>query len=203
MENTTARRGPKPNPATRQKLLDAGVHMVHTGGYAATGIQDIVGAAEVPKGSFYNHFESKEAFGAEVVEAYFEPRSARMHTVFTDASMAPLARLVLYFDRRIAACTEAGYAQGCLIGNMSLEVADHSEAIRSRLAEAFAQWTAAIEECIRLAQQDGSIKNPMPAPVLAQFVLNSWEGALLRMRAEKGPQALEVFRQVIFQSILI
>ena len=203
MEHATARRGPKPNPATRRKLLEAGVQMLHTGGYAATGIQEIVGAAEVPKGSFYNHFESKEAFGAEVVDAYFGPRADSMRAVFTDSSMAPLDRLVLYFDRRIAACASAGYARGCLMGNLSLEVADHSESIRDRLSDNFAVWTAYIEDCIRQAQQDGSIKNPMSASLLAQFVLNSWEGALLRMRAEKGPGCLEAFRQIVFQSILV
>ncbi|MFM0088807.1 TetR family transcriptional regulator C-terminal domain-containing protein [Paraburkholderia sediminicola] len=203
MEQAAARRGPKPNPETRKKLLEAGVQMLHAGGYAATGIQEIVGVAEVPKGSFYNHFESKEAFGAEVVDAYFGPRAVRMQAIFGDTSMAPLQRLALYFDRRIAACVNAGYARGCLIGNLSLEVADHSESIRAHLSGKFTVWTAALEDCIRQAQQDGSIKNPMPASLLAQFVLNSWEGALLRMRAEKGPGSLEVFRQVVFQSILV
>ena len=66
-----ARRGPKPNPNTRENLIRVGVGMLHESGYAATGIKEIVDAAGVPKGSFYNHFESKEAFGKEVVDFYF------------------------------------------------------------------------------------------------------------------------------------
>jgi TetR/AcrR family transcriptional regulator, transcriptional repressor for nem operon len=202
MQHATARRGPKPNPDTRRKLLDAGVRMLHTGGYASTSVQDIVGAAAVPKGSFYNHFESKEAFGAAVVDAYFEPREENMRALFGDTGMAPLDRLSAYFDRRIVACKKAGYAQGCLLGNLSLEVTDRSVAMRERIAGKFEAWAAFIEECIREAKEEGAMQNPLPAPQLAQFVLNSWEGALVRMRAEKSATALQLFKQVVFQSIL-
>ena len=71
-QSTAARRGPKPNLSTRDNLIRAGARVFHEAGYAATGIQEIVNAAEVPKGSFYNHFQSKEAFGKEVVDFYFD-----------------------------------------------------------------------------------------------------------------------------------
>ena len=65
-----ARRGPKPKADTPSNLVEAGLQMIHAQGYAATGIQSIVEYANVPKGSFYNHFTSKEAFGADVVAAF-------------------------------------------------------------------------------------------------------------------------------------
>jgi TetR/AcrR family transcriptional repressor of nem operon len=180
-----------------------GVSLVHELGYTATGVKDIVDAANVPKGSFYNHFDSKEAFGAGVADRYFDDGLPDLRALLTDETVSPLERLRRYFDERIRGYRAAGFAQGCLLGNMSLEISDHSTAIRDRLAAHFRTWSGLLEVCIAEAQATGAIRNPLHAPVLAQFVLNSWEGALLRMRAEKSDGPLREFIEVIFGSILI
>lgn len=200
---TPAKRGPKPNVATRSNLLNAGVKMLHEAGYSATGIQEIVNAAQVPKGSFYNHFASKEVFGQEVVDYYFKSGLHALREVLADPSIPPLVRLSNYFDQRIKLFTEAGFVRGCLMGNMSLEVADHSEAIRDTLAVNFTAWSKLFESCIAEAQASGAITNPLPAAKLAQFILNSWEGALLRMRVEKDDKPLRDFCEIVFHTILV
>ncbi|MBW8724852.1 MAG: TetR/AcrR family transcriptional regulator [Inquilinus limosus] len=89
-----ARRGPKPKPGTRGTLVQAGLGIMHAEGYAATGIQAIVEGAGVPKGSFYNHFASKEAFGAEVIDAYSERGQAKLRAILTErAPGRPFRRL--------------------------------------------------------------------------------------------------------------
>src|SRR5436190_1211601 len=107
-----ARRGPKPNPDTRNDLVQAGLKMLHADGYAATGVQAIVEGAHVPKGSFYNHFDSKEAFGAEVADAYFLRGEVTLRTILCHADAAPLARLEAYFDDRIRALKSSKYLRG-------------------------------------------------------------------------------------------
>ncbi|MBN3789182.1 TetR/AcrR family transcriptional regulator [Burkholderia sp. Ac-20353] len=201
-KTTAARRGPRPNPHTRSDLLRAGLRLLHDSGYAATGVKEIVDAAEVPKGSFYNHFESKEDFGKEVVDAYFERGLGELRALLTNESIPPLVRLHTYFDERIRGYRAGGYLRGCLMGNLSLEVADHSTVIRERLATHFKTWAALFEDCIAEAQATGAIGTRLPAPLLAQFILNSWEGALLRMRAEKSDAPLYEFTEVVFRSVL-
>jgi TetR/AcrR family transcriptional repressor of nem operon len=200
--HSAARRGPKPNPKTRANLVQAGLRMIHAEGYAATGVQGIVENANVPKGSFYNHFPSKEAFGAEVVDAYFDRNEDKLLAAFGNADVAPLARLEAYFDDRIEAFRTLGYAKGCLLGNLSAEVADHSPLVRERLAEYFDAWSRFLENCIAEAQEQGAVSDGIPAAVLGRFVLNSWEGALLRMRAEKSDAPLIEFKQVVFGRLL-
>lgn len=202
-QSTGARRGPKPRPHVRENLLRVGMQMLHEGGYTATGIKDIVDAAQVPKGSFYNYFENKEAFGKETIDLYFESRLAKLRELLCDGNTPPLERLRDYFEARIRGFRAAGYARGCLLGNFSLEVADHSPLIRDRLAAHFQTWSGLLEICIEQAQNDGSVRNRMPAALLAQFLLNSWEGALLRMRAEKSDAPLHQFIEVVFGSILV
>lgn len=196
------RRGPKPNLNTRTNLVQAGLRTFHSEGFAATGIQSIVEQAGVPKGSFYNHFESKETFGASVVDAYFERAQARLHTAFSNTALAPLARLESYFDGLIDAFRENQFNKGCLMGNLSAEIADHSEGIRARLVEQFAAWCQVFESCLLEAQQQKQLDSTLSAKSLSDFILNSWEGALLRMRVEKNDTPLLEFKQFIFGRLL-
>jgi TetR/AcrR family transcriptional repressor of nem operon len=203
MKNSPVRRrGPKPKPDTHDKLLQAGLHMIHAEGYAATGIQGIVERVDVPKGSFYNHFASKEAFAAEVIDAYFERGQAKLHQILENSDLPPLARLEAYFDDRIDAFRATTFAKGCLLGNVSAEVADHSALMRARLVAHFDAWGRYFEACITEAQQQGALGDQFPAALLARFVLNSWEGALLRMRAEKSDAPLLEFKEIVFGKLL-
>jgi TetR/AcrR family transcriptional repressor of nem operon len=195
----------KSNPAdslTRRKLLDAGLSEFHAHGFHATGVDQIAKSANVPKGSFYNHFASKQAFGAEVVDCYFERHLTKLRHFLSDDEVQPLQRLHNYFDERINFFTENGGRKGCLMGNMSLELADHEEQVRIRLAERFSDWSLLLRECISQAQAAGEISKSADVPSLAEFVLNSWEGAILRMKVERSTEHLDTARRLIFSSIL-
>lgn len=201
-QTQAARRGPKPNPRTRHDLLQAGVGMIHSGGFNATGVKDIVASAGVPKGSFYNHFTSKEAFGAEVADTYFAGGLTSMREILQDPKVAPLERLRRYFDDRAARLRTNDYARGCLLGNLTLETADHSDRIRERTAAHFETWSSLFRDCIEQAKLDGDITSTLPADTLAQFLLNSWEGALLRARSERDERPLKEFIDVVFGTLL-
>jgi len=198
-----SRRGPKPKPNIREQLLCAGLALLHANGYSASGIQQIVDAAGVPKGSFYNYFDSKEAFCVEIIDLYFEQHLPELRALLRDPHRPPLDRLRGYFADRMGGFQSAGYLRGCLMGNLSLEMADQSELLRARLAAHFQTWSGLLAECIADAQKTGGVRCRLPAEVLAGFVLNSWEGALLRMRVEKSAAPLHEFMQIIFEELLV
>jgi TetR/AcrR family transcriptional repressor of nem operon len=200
--HTAARRGPKPRLGVRDTIIQAGLNTIYADGYAATGIQRIVEAAAVPKGSFYTYFPSKEAFGTDVIDAYFERARARLERCLGNTELTPPARLEAYFDALIATFRDTGFLRGCLLGNFSAEAADHSAAIRARLVQHFRTWSHLFEACIAEGQRHGQIPDRLPAAVLADFMLNSWEGALLRMRAERSDAPLIAFKTVIFGALL-
>jgi TetR/AcrR family transcriptional repressor of nem operon len=95
-----------------------------------------------------------------------------------------------------------GWQHGCLIGNLSLESTDHSQIIRRRLAEIFAEWREPFARCLRQAAADGRITLSVPALDLADFLLASWQGAILRMKVERSPEPLERFKDVVFTAVL-
>lgn len=196
-----AKRGPKPKLDTREKLIQSGILAIHTSGYGGTSIQSIVEMADVPKGSFYNFFPSKEAFAAEVIDAYSERGQERLRGYLLNQDVAPRARLEAYFDDRIEAFRAAQYVRGCLMGNFSAEAADQSARIREGLTKHFEAWCDLLEACIAEAQKQGEISNQFAASLLARFLLNSWEGALLRMRAEKSDAPLLDFKEIIFRKL--
>ena len=198
---------PKANPSesvTRRKLLDAGLDEFHSHGFNATGVDTIARTASVPKGSFYNHFGSKQAFGAEVVDCYFERHLVKLRHFLVDTNTPPLQRLRNYFDERIAFFTGTGAKKGCLMGNMALELADSEEIVRSRLASRFDEWALLLRHCIEQAQVEGQlqVQAHADAGTLADFVLNSWEGALLRMKVDRSIEPLKTARHLILTSIL-
>lgn len=170
-------------------------------GFNYSSVQDITSAAGVPKGSFYNHFESKEALGAEVVSAYW-PEIAEHAAILSDPKLAPLRRLKRYFESMNNYFARCEFAVGCMIGNFSAELSDQSDVIRSRLGDVYALWTHAIETAIKQGQADGSIPKQIRAADLAIFLLCAWEGALLRARVERRRYPLDVFEKVMLKKIL-
>src|SRR5579859_930164 len=128
-----------PRPNVREKIVDAGLEVLIKKGFNGCGVQDITDAAGVPKGSFYNHFESKEALGAEVVERY--GRNSPRRATLADTSLPPLQRLRAHFERLNEAFTDAHFGRGCLLGNFSAELADQSQLIRARLADLYMAWS--------------------------------------------------------------
>jgi TetR/AcrR family transcriptional regulator, transcriptional repressor for nem operon len=186
----------------RGRLLEAGVATFSRAGFNGCSVQDITDAAGVPKGSFYNHFESKEALGAAALEHYWKDGGCDTLKLLHDPDRAPLERLKVYFTQVTADLVAADYVCGCLIGNMTAEMSDHSALVSAQLSAIYASWTWQVADCIAQAQEAGEIKSDAKPEALAAFVLNAWEGAVLRARIEKGNGPLEQFNEMLFTYFL-
>jgi TetR/AcrR family transcriptional repressor of nem operon len=186
----------------RGRLLEAGVQTFSKSGFNGCSVQDITDAAGVPKGSFYNHFESKEALGAAALEYYWAQVARERLGILTHKGVSPRQRLRTYFDQVTAEIAEIGFTCGCLIGNMAAELSDHSPVIAAQLSAIFANWSQRVAACIREAQAAGEITSDADPELLAAFVLNAWEGAVLRARIEKGDRPLRQFVDTLFAVLL-
>ncbi len=185
----------------RDRILDAAMQALHEQGFNGTGVQDIATGAGVPKGSFYNHFDSKEALAASALDRYFQERTSERLRVLSDTALSPMTRLRRYFEQLAAMLAQRDYVGGCMIGNLSTEVADHSRLLRDRLAVHFAGWTRALETCVREAQAGGEMRTDLDPAAVAGFLLNSWEGAILRARVERSSAPFDAFMAVAFATL--
>jgi TetR/AcrR family transcriptional regulator, transcriptional repressor for nem operon len=186
-----------PRPSVKEEIVEAALKVLHQRGFNATGVQDITDAAGVPKGSFYNHFESKEALGLEALERYWQGALNGLESL-KDTRTAPVARLKAYFRGLNDLARKLKYRPGCMIGNLSIEMSDQSPAIRERLAGILARWSTAIEACVKEAQADGSLRPDLDAGAMAAFLLNSWEGAVLRSKVDRSDAAFTAFEKIVF-----
>jgi TetR/AcrR family transcriptional repressor of nem operon len=188
-------------PSLRERILEAGLKVMFQQGYIGSGVRDIVAAANAPQGSFTNHFRSKEMFAAEVLEHYFRIVKGLVAEALEDKSLTPRERLRRYLDIITRRLSADDFMRGCLIGDFSLEAAPYSEMLRKRLAAIFVEWRAPFAACIAEAQAAGDIASTFPADELAEFLLASWEGAILRMKVERDAAPLERFKTIAFATV--
>lgn len=177
----------------KDHLLEAGLQVMAVRGYNGTSIKDIVDAAEVPKGSFYTYFKSKEDFAVEALEKVTDERIRLNRHRLSDRAIPPLVRLTRFFKDNVGGGCESELNGGCFIGNMCQEMSESSEAIRLKVRQMLRNSTHAIEDVLEEARQDGSLKSPLSSPVLAEFLFNAWEGTLMRMKASKCRTPMDAF----------
>lgn len=186
-------------PNVRDKIVKAGVDQFHRVGFNGSSVEDITALAEVPKGSFYNHFKSKEDLALEVINRYVEQRP---RAVLDDTAVPPVTRLKRHFAALSKTFVDSGYKKGCLLGNFSSELADHSAAVRRRLQTAFDEWMKAVANVIKEAQAAGEVDSKLKPEQLAGVLLSAYEGSLLRARAANDPTALKEFTAVAFSRLI-
>jgi len=185
----------------REDILKAGLKVMFKFGYVGATVRDICDAAGAPTGSFTNHFGSKEVFAKEVLDRYFQTLQGRVSEALNDSSLSPRQRLERYFERMSAVLATDKWGRGCLIGDFSIETASQSKLLRERLEAIFREWRQPFVACIREAQELGEIDATFTADDLAEFLLSSWEGAILRMKVERSPAALDRFREIAFETL--
>jgi TetR/AcrR family transcriptional repressor of nem operon len=183
----------------REEIGAAALDRFMARGYSV-GVKDITDAAGVPKGSFYNHFDSKESMGIEALRRY----AARLKMdELANESVAPLVRLRRHFEFMATSTAARDYARGCLFGNFAAEIVDHSDTIRAEVASAFDDWAGRITAAITQAQGDGSVRAGLDPAVTARFLLNAWEGAMLGARTARSGESFDAFFTTVFEALLI
>ena len=187
---------------TRDLLLEAGRKTFLQKGYNNSGIESILQEVGVPKGSFYHYFESKEDFGLQVLDQFASCVAEHMDRTLGDVSVTPLARLRKDCEALFEKLQSDQCRKGCLVGNLSQELADQNEVFRVRLEEILEGWVGRYARCLEEAQELGEVAADLDVHELAEFWLNSWQGALLRAKTMRSAAPLRTFLVVMFGNLL-
>ncbi len=188
--------------SNREKILSEGLNVVHAKGFANASVRDIVAAAGVPQGSFTNHFDSKEAFGLEILDIYYARTEETMRETLLNAALDPLKRLRAWIDRNAARNESNGFRNGCLIGNFTAEAGSHGDALRARLSAIIAGTHAAIAQCLKAAVKAGELPKGFDCTGTAEFIFTGMQGATLKANAEGSARPIERFRKTLFEKVL-
>jgi len=187
---------------SKKTILREGARLIHAKGFNHTGLQEILSAAGIPKGSFYFYFKSKDDFGLELVDYYWEFIQAMGETYLQDTGTPPLERLQRFMDAYQQMFENMGMRCGCPIGNLMQEMSDLSDAFREKVSDVYARMQGSIEEIIVEAKSRGDLGADLNPQAAAQFILNSWEGAIMHMKLAKSIEPLIIFRRMVFDHIL-
>jgi TetR/AcrR family transcriptional regulator, transcriptional repressor for nem operon len=173
---------------TRQHILETGNRIISGKGFSSVGLNEILLAAGVPKGSFYHYFESKEQYGQALLEAFFDSYLGWIDELFQSADLSGRERLIRYWQNWRQSQAAGCDMQKCLVVKLSAEVADLSDAMRITLRDGTDRVIDRIAGCIELGLADGSLAGLDPQAA-AQSLYQLWLGAslLAKLHRSNGP----------------
>ncbi|CAG7856092.1 hypothetical protein MCAMS1_00454 [biofilm metagenome] len=174
----------------QENLLEQGVRLLMLQGYHGTGLKEILDAVQIPKGSFYNYFSSKEYFAADVIQHYIQPFLDQLQRHLDTPNTDALTALRNYFNELIQELESAQFTGGCLLGNLMGEIGDTSDVCQQSLRLAVQKYQNLLATALKAAQSEGHIRTDKSADDMANLLLNTWQGALLRMKVEQSSEPL-------------
>jgi len=169
-------------------------------GYNGLGIQALLAAANVPKGSFYHHFADKEDFALQVVDQYMQGVHGAIAVCLNDARRPPLERVRRFFETVRQGYKSEGYL-GCLLGGLGQELSATSEVFRRKIDECFNEIAGKTAACLVEAKERGDLPPDSDPKRIASLLVDCWEGAALRSRLRGGPAPLTAMLDFFFSSV--
>lgn len=182
----------------RLKLLEVGEQLFRQQSYADTGISDVLKKAGVAKGSFYHYFKSKEEFGLAVVRRYSNNQVEFAHEILKNSTTPATERLKAFFHAASLEMARRKYAEGCLMCNLTTELADFYPAFQDELKENWKALSSEITMCLKEMDLAEIRLAHLTSEEAADWLLNAWSGALSRMKATRDETPLKLFIKSVF-----
>ena len=160
----------------KEDILKVGYDVIRKNGYHHVGINQILKEAGIPKGSFYNFFESKEDFAKQVIENYGKNNSRFLREYFQNSEVGPIETLKNFYEMMIGINEKDEFQSGCIINKMSLEVGRTNSSFAELLNQHFSGWVEIIAEVVQQGQDNGEITQKQSAKELAGLHRAAGEG---------------------------
>jgi len=188
---------------TKERILDAAEEIMLQKSFHSVGLNEILTAVKVPKGSFYHYFQSKEQFGVELLRHYVKEASVYKRRMLLDTSLEadPYKRLSGYFDCNIAKTYESTGRCSCLVVKLATEVASFSDGMREVLAEGMREWRGFLEQLIREGQAKGVMRADIDPVFESEWCQDLWTGASHRSQIERSVAPLQTAKTMILSSL--
>ncbi len=173
-------------------LLEKGMEIIWSKGYNGTSVNDIVKAADVPKGSFYFYFDSKEDFAIKALDKYFTTQVTPALVILRDKSFSAKQRLINFYEYRIEVVKkELECKNGCMACNLSNEMAEHNENIREAVLEKHDTIKAEIITVAIEAQKQGEIDASIDVVNMVDFIEDAGKGAMTTMKETQSAYPMD------------
>ncbi len=173
-------------PNVREKLSGSAAALFQRFGYAHVSVRDITSSIDIPKGTFYNYFKSKEALASAILSQHFEALVEALGQSGSETTGACLRR---HFESIAPSTPEPGVSPLQLISTFSAEGPALPSALVLQIAEGVRLWNTKVAALISRAQEDGEINAEEDPDLLATLYINCWQGAMIRNKCDPSAQA--------------
>jgi TetR/AcrR family transcriptional repressor of nem operon len=180
--------------------LTAAVALFHEFGYNGTSVQDIVRKADVPKGSFYNYFKSKEELAIAASDVFYPYALALLDLENTSS---PVGRLREYFRLTLKEMQRYEYVRGCLVGNFASEITNATPVLKKRITGHLDEATRRIAAVVSQAQEIGEIDPGVSTMDVSRFILNSLYGAIFRSKTDRTERPMKLLQRFALDPFVI
>jgi TetR/AcrR family transcriptional repressor of nem operon len=178
----------------RDLILAKGAQVMTRRGYHGTGVQEIVQAAGIPKGSFYHYFASKEDFALQALEFTYQPRLQRYAEALDNPALSPRARILGYYRELLQHFSQQERLEyHCFIGSLSFEMNELLPAIGQQVEAILQESALILQRCLEQAQAAGELPAEEDCANLAAFIANAWQGVLTRLKVGSQTRPVEEF----------
>ena len=174
------------NMSKKLEIISIAREIIHSKGYQATSINDILQAAQIGKGQFYHYFSSKYELGLAVVEDLLQDWSQLLIIDILQSSKEPIARLNEMLDSTLQYHSEMAEKQGCPIGNLAIEMSEHDETFRVQIKQFFNQWIDSVKFVLDEMVQQNQLDATTDTYKSAQAIVSMVEGGILLMKNQQN-----------------
>jgi len=185
----------------KDDIICAGEAILLEKSYFAVGISEVLAAVGVPKGSFYHFFRSKEDFGTAVIEHFSAQQEEYLKGILLSGEGAPSERILNFFQQSLDAHEKNKARMICVVAKLACEVSNLSPAMAEALSRGIKGWLSVFTACIREGRQSGDITIAMEPEKAAEWIYDTWNGALARMQVSGNTAplsaAIERFRWLL------
>ena len=193
----TTRTSQLPAISHKERLLREGMRLVYAHGFHGTTVDAVLAASGVPKGSFYHHFGSKEAFTQALLDRYIDYQSGLLAEWIGKDSLSTSGKLTGYFSQMAEHFVRTGYQRACLAGKLSTEVSAVSEVFRSQLSRSLDATRDDIAGLLARGQEAGDVRTDRSASDLADGVLALIQGAFVVALSTRNEHSLAAVTDTI------
>ncbi len=188
---------------SRVEIINKGIELMRQHGYHGTGVQHILHACGIPKGSFYNFFESKQDFTLQAIEKYGLDNLKAVEDLKANANLTAVDKVARFFSDLERFYRSKNYELTCLMSLLSLELAGEDELIAEKIEAKFNDIKKVLTQIIKEGQSSGEIRRDFRAARISDFLITSFNGALITMKYERTSRAIKEFQKMCLPFLAI
>ncbi|WMX15990.1 MULTISPECIES: TetR/AcrR family transcriptional regulator [unclassified Aureispira] len=185
----------------KEDIIALGSELIRKSGYHNVGINEILKTCAIPKGSFYNFFSSKEDFVEQSIKLYGFKSVELIRSFLNSKEPSPIQRLRNFYEYILDINHKEGCNAGCLINNLSIELAGINTHIGKIIDQHFQEVVEEIALCVKEGQDLGEITTKFSASYIAEYIHAGIGGAFSRMKAQNNRTYLDKWYQMTFEFI--